>query len=280
MKRPNSGKPSLAKKQRMECNDQPPVYKKQDGLLFVEPYSYTFKTYAKQRWLGQTLLQVFTKEFHDKPSAYYKHSIETGQLTVNGKAVPTDYIVQNSDLIENTIHRHEPPITNQAIQIVYQDEEILVVNKPGSIPVHPTGRYRHNTLVSLLKYEFGFQELHPVNRLDRLTSGLCIFALNKIKAATLMGAMKAFEIQKVYLARVKGNFPDEPLVCLEPIETVSHKTGINMVSANGKPCETHFKKLHFNGRTSLVECRPKTGRTHQIRVHLQFLGFPIANDPI
>lgn len=72
-------------------------------------------------------------------------------------------------------------------------------------------------------------------------------------------------VEKTYVARVVGEFPEGEIVCCEPIETISHKLSINMVSPNGKECKTNFKKLSFNGRTSLVECRPETGRTHQIR---------------
>jgi tRNA pseudouridine synthase 9 len=107
-----------------------------------------------------------------------------------------------------------------------------------------------------------------------------MLAKNKTKAAEMVQSMRDRDIQKTYLARVKGKFPYDEYTCTEPIETVSHKVGVNVVSANGKPCITKFTFVKFNGTTSLVKCEPKTGRTHQIRVHLQWLGFPIANDPV
>jgi RluA family pseudouridine synthase len=246
----------------------------------VKPYDFVYNTYAKQRWLGKTILEIFAKEFKDKSVAYYKHAIDRGQITVNGNAVSIDYVCKNSDLIENLVHRHEPPICNSEIQIISQSEDILVVNKPGGIPVHPVGRYNFNSLIQILKFEMGFEELHCVNRIDRLTSGLVILARNPQKAAEMMLTMKERAIKKIYYARVRGKFPFDVIECKEPIETISHKVGINIVSEKGKPCFTKFTFLHYNGITSLVKCEPMTGRTHQIRVHLQYLGYPIANDPV
>jgi tRNA pseudouridine synthase 9 len=276
---PNKKPVPLSKKTRKIPNSSLPEYYFEQGLRKVKPYEFIYQTYAKQRWLGLTLYRVFEKEFNDKSALYYKKAIETGKITVNGLKVELDYIIQNSDLIENRVHRHEPPVNDQKIDIVHESEDILVISKPGSMPVHPTGRYYHNTATMILAND-GYKDLHPVNRIDRLTSGLILFARNKTKAASMMKMMQNRDIQKTYYARVRGKFPHEQIECNQPIETVSHKAGVNMISPNGKPCSTGFKFVSFNGITSLVECQPKTGRTHQIRVHLQYLGFPIANDPL
>lgn len=88
------------------------------------------------------------------------------------------------------------------------------------------------------------------------------------------------EVSKEYLARVIGDFPDGEIVCEEPLMTVNPLLGLNRVHPLGKTARSVFQKLSFNGVTSVVRCQPKTGRTHQLRVHLQFLGHPIANDPL
>lgn len=130
-----------------------------------------------------------------------------------------------------------------------------------------------------------------INRIDRLTSGIVLLAKNKSKASQRSQEMMSRSIRKTYLARVRGDFPEyvlhiarssarEEIICDEPLAIFAHKLGVNHVSSDGKESKTIFKKRSFNGRTSLVECRPLTGRTHQIRVHLQYLGFPIANDPL
>lgn len=88
------------------------------------------------------------------------------------------------------------------------------------------------------------------------------------------------QLEKEYVCRVEGEFPVEEVTCKEPILVVSYKVGVCRVDPRGKPCETVFQRLSYNGHSSVVRCRPLTGRTHQIRVHLQFLGHPILNDPI
>lgn len=89
-----------------------------------------------------------------------------------------------------------------------------------------------------------------------------------------------YQLEKEYVCRVEGDFPEEEVICEQPILVVSFKIGLCRVDPKGKECRTVFQRLSFNGKTSVVRCLPLTGRTHQIRVHLQYLGFPILNDPI
>ncbi|KAL2920151.1 DRAP deaminase [Polyrhizophydium stewartii] len=279
--RPGKRPPPKSRKLRDAVNSDPPVFFFENGLRKVRPYQYVYQTYAKQRWLGMTIFQVFEKEFHDRPVEFYRRAIQSGHITVNGNKVALDYVVKNSDLIENGIHRHEPPVTDSPVTIVHRSDKVLILSKPSSIPVHPTGRYRHNTVLHILQYEHNIPALFPINRIDRLTSGLLLMALDKSTASSMMTEMRERQIHKTYLARVKGEFPADAVIeCAEPIETVQFKVGVNIVSPTGKPCLTTFRRLSYNGLTSVVQCEPRTGRTHQIRVHLQFLGFPIANDPV
>ena len=259
---------------------QAPLYLFQNNLRKVEPYYHTYVTYCKQRWKGRTILHVFSTEFHEKSAAYYEYAIKTGQIQVNGNQVPINYVFQDSDLVQTLSHRHEPPVCQTPIEIVQESDDMLIVCKPGGIPVHPTGRYRHNSLIHILEYERKLSNLYMINRLDRLTSGLVLIARSKQKAAEMGQLMKDRTIQKLYFARVRGEFPRDEVVCVKNIKTVSHKVGVNIIASDGKHCETKFSFVSYNGRTSLVKCEPRTGRTHQIRVHLQYLGFPIANDPL
>lgn len=119
-----------------------------------------------------------------------------------------------------------------------------------------------------------------VNRLDRPTSGLIVLGLSVDRARELERAMSAGQIQKEYVCRVEGEFPEGEVVCEAPIKTISYKLSINYVHNEGKQCKTVFQRISYDGKTSVVRCQPKTGRTHQIRVHLRYLGYPIANDHI
>nr|XP_048315428.1 RNA pseudouridylate synthase domain-containing protein 2 isoform X2 [Myodes glareolus] len=187
---------------------------------------------------------------------------------------------KDNDFLRNTVHRHEPPVTAEPIRLLAENEDVVVIDKPSSIPVHPCGRFRHNTVIFILGKEHHLKELHPLHRLDRLTSGVLMFAKTAAFSEKIHEQVRDRQLEKEYVCRVEGEFPDEEVICKEPILVVSYKVGVCRVDPQGKPCETVFQRLSYNGHSSVVRCRPLTGRTHQIRVHLQFLGHPILNDPI
>ena len=199
--------------------------------------------------------------------------------------------VKNGDIISHTLHRHEPPVSAQLIGIVHEDEDMVVINKPAGVPVHPAGRYNYNSLIEIMRAERGqgFTPL-PCNRLDRLTSGVMFIAKHKKSAENITVQLMKRSIRKEYVARVRGKFPAEEIICEQPILQISPKLGLNRVRANGKEAKTVFRRLAYyppstNGQSkregySIVRCLPLTGRTHQLRVHLQYLGHPITNDPI
>ncbi|XP_016964535.1 pseudouridylate synthase RPUSD2 isoform X2 [Drosophila biarmipes] len=252
----------------------------ENGLRKVYPYFFTFTTFAKGRWVDEKILDVFVREFRAAPPEEYERSLEAGKLTVNYEKVPKDYKIKHNDLLANVVHRHEVPVTSQPIKIVYMDKDIVVVNKPASIPVHPCGRYRHNTVVFILAKEHNLKNLRTIHRLDRLTSGLLLFGRTAEKARELELQIRTRQVQKEYVCRVEGRFPDGIVECNEKIDVVSYKIGVCKVSPKGKDCKTTFQRIGEVGDDSIVLCKPLTGRMHQIRVHLQYLGFPISNDPL
>ncbi|XP_025829384.1 uncharacterized protein C18B11.02c [Agrilus planipennis] len=252
----------------------------ENGLRKVYPYYFTFTTFTKGRWVGEKILDVFAREFRAHPAEEYERCIKAGTLTVNYEKVDTDYRLKHNDLLANVVHRHEVPVTSDSITIVHLDEDVVVVNKPASIPVHPCGRYRHNTVVFILAKEYNLKNLRTIHRLDRLTSGLLLFGRSPKKARQMEHQIRNRLVQKEYICRVEGEFPDGLVECKEPLEVVSYKIGVCKVSEKGKDCVTIFQKLSYDGQTSVVVCKPKTGRMHQIRVHLQFLGYPVVNDPL
>ncbi|APA11633.1 hypothetical protein sscle_08g064030 [Sclerotinia sclerotiorum 1980 UF-70] len=286
----------------------PRPYYLENGLRRVAPYHFTYNTYCKQRWRGREILDIFSSEFRDRPLEYYKDAMERGAIAVNGKPVEsTSQIIKNGDVISHTLHRHEPPVTALPISIVHEDEDIIVINKPSGVPVHPAGRYNYNSVVEIMRAErgHGWNPL-PCNRLDRLTSGIMFIGKHAKAAEALSLQISGRTVRKEYIARVKGKFPDGEVVCDMPILQISPKLGLNRVRASGKAARTVFKRLAYyppenleqvedssepmepdkskpsmnKEGYSIVRCLPVTGRTHQLRVHLQFLGHPIGNDPI
>ncbi|KFQ33162.1 RNA pseudouridylate synthase domain-containing protein 2, partial [Mesitornis unicolor] len=251
------------------------------GLRKVRPYYFDYRTYCKGRWVGHSLLHVFSTEFRAQPLAYYRAAARAGRLRLNEEPVKDlDIVLKNNDFLRNTVHRHEPPVTAQPIEILVENDEVVVVDKPSSLPVHPCGRFRHNTVIFILGKEHALKELHTIHRLDRMTSGVLMFAKTVEVSKRIDEQVRERQLEKEYVCRVVGEFPAQEVVCEEPILVVSYKVGVCRVDPKGKFSKTIFQRLSYNGKTSVVKCLPRTGRTHQIRVHLQYLGHPIVNDPI
>ncbi|OKL57603.1 hypothetical protein UA08_06989 [Talaromyces atroroseus] len=289
----------------------PEPYYFEGGLRRVKPYYHTYNTYCKQRWRGRTLLDIFTSEFRERTPEYYREAIEAGSVLLSGKVATIDTVVPNGAIVSHSTHRHEPPVTGLPIGIIHEDEGMIVIDKPAGIPVHGAGRYYHNSIIEILKSERPGLIPRPCNRLDRLTSGVMFLGKTAEAADKFSAQLRERGVQKEYVARVSGRFPDGVVLCDQPIMSVSPKLGLNRVRATGKECRTKFRRLAYypprktvesettatgDGHTdrpatppsslqedegySIVHCLPLTGRTHQIRVHLQFLGYPISNDPI
>ena len=236
-------------------------------------------------------------------------------MVVNGNKVPSvRHVVKNGDIISHTLHRHEPPVSAESIGIVHEDNDMIVIDKPAGVPVHPAGRYNYNSIVEIMRAERSHTwNPLPCNRLDRLTGGVMFIGKNAKAAEKISVQIQERSVKKEYVARVIGEFPEEDVICEQPVMQISPKLGLNRARASGKEAKTVFKRLAYyppvrsandvkkeqeDRRTekerlrdskmewktkegySIVRCLPVTGRTHQIRVHLQFLGHPIANDPI
>ncbi|KAG9480884.1 pseudouridylate synthase RPUSD2 [Eleutherodactylus coqui] len=253
----------------------------ENGLRKVRPYYFDFETYCKGRWVGRSLLEVFSAEFRAEPLEYYRRAAACGRLRLNEEPVQDlGVVLKDNDFLRNTVHRHEPPVTAQPLQILTESEDLVVIDKPSSLPVHPCGRFRHNTVIFILGKEKNIKELYTIHRLDRLTSGVLMFAKTSEVSKKMAELVRERKVEKEYVCRVCGEFPEETVTCEEPIMTVSYKIGVCRVHPKGKPSKTLFQRLSYNGKSSVVKCFPYTGRTHQIRVHLQYLGHPIVNDPI
>ncbi|ODN81736.1 hypothetical protein L202_02127 [Cryptococcus amylolentus CBS 6039] len=265
--------------------DKPAQYERgmNPRLRYIKPYWWPYKTYVKERWIGRQLLEVITTEFRDRSMEYYRHALESGVTRINGVVARPDLILRNGDRLDNTVHRHEPPVTTDPILVLHIDREreFVVISKPGSLPVHAAGRYFRHTVLEMLQSDYGLK-CFSVNRLDRLTSGLMILALSGKTASQLAQEFSKGTVKKEYVARVKGKFPEEEITVDQPLLTVDRQMGLVIITPEGKEAVTIFKRISYDPvrDQSVVRCYPQTGRTHQIRVHLQYLGHPIANDPL
>lgn len=264
-------------------------------MRFAKTYFYDFSAHAKGRWVGRTLCDVLLKEFRYYTREYVEDAMKDGRITINNKPCKTNQLVKRNDVFTHKIHRHEVPVVDcGTFEFLAHTENYLIVNKPASIPAHPCGRYRKNSMSMILELEYGFKNLFLIHRLDRMTSGVMMFAKNKEYAKEVQEHIRTqTDIMKIYLARAKGKLEplgyvidiltlsSERMVVDMPIDCRDFRKGIWEAFPEGKyPSKTvmYPVQYHAESDTTLVICRPITGRTHQIRVHLRYVKTPIAND--
>lgn len=256
------------------------------GLRVVRPYTFDFVAHVKARWAGRDLVDVFAQEFRGRDRAYFAAAVASGRLRVDGRGAGAQHrTLVAGETVRHLVHRHEPPVCAEAPAVLAVTPELVAVSKPASVPVHPTGQYRLNTVVALLALGGAgerYGRLHPVHRLDKNVSGLLLLARGDKAADGVRREIEARTVRKEYVARVKGRFPPGETVVSEPLH-FDARAGVGAVDAErGKTAETRFRALLEapDGETTVVLCAPRTGRTHQIRIHLAHLGHPIANDQL
>lgn len=217
-------------------------------------------------------------------------AIKNGNILVNGKAVKAKYSVKEGDLV--TYDLPEPEVLEYEaedipLDIVYEDDDVAVVNKPQGMVVHPSVGHTSGTLVNALMYHIhdlssinGVVRPGIVHRIDKDTSGLLMIAKNNRSHQALAEELKDKKSLRKYLAIVHGNISNDRGVIEAPIGRSEKDRKKQAVTAKGKPAVTHFKVLERFGNYTLVELTLETGRTHQIRVHMAYIGHPVAGDPL
>lgn len=207
---------------------------------------------------------------------------------VNGNKVKNSYIVKENDVIEVDEPEEESLIAvpeEMDLDIVYEDEDVIVVNKANGIVVHPAIGNTHNTLVNGLLYHFNnlsSSTLRPgiVHRIDAYTTGLLMVAKNDSAHEFLANQLSNKTAHRKYIALVWGNIKNDTGTIDAPIGRDLKDRKKMAVVADGKPAITHFRVLERYKNATLIELKLETGRTHQIRVHMSYIGYPVVNDPV
>ncbi|MDD5199434.1 MAG: pseudouridine synthase [Terrimicrobiaceae bacterium] len=232
---------------------------------------------------GDALLDMLCRIFGHVPRAEWHRKCEAGRL-LDPQGLPADAarIVRAGERYLRLISAAIEPDVSAAIRLLHEDEAILVLHKPAPLPMHPGGRYERNTLQSILAAVYAPQSPRSLHRLDANTTGLVAFARTRHFARLLQPQFAAGSVGKTYLARVQGAPASDRFACDLSISAEPGALGARTTdaAAAGLPARTEFRVLaRSSDGTALVEARPLTGRTNQIRVHLWRMGFPICGDP-
>ncbi|WP_053956932.1 RluA family pseudouridine synthase [Inediibacterium massiliense] len=233
-----------------------------------------------------------SKELADFSRSFIQKLIEKEKVKVNGETIQAKkYKIKENDLIEVEIPKPEKlniQAENIPIEIIYEDDDLLVVNKPQGMVVHPAPGNFNGTLVNALLYHCknlssinGVIRPGIVHRIDKDTSGLLMVAKKDHVHRHLAEQLKEHTIKRVYTALVHGNIKEEEGTIHAPIgRHPQDRLKMAVVQRNGKDAITHFKVLKRFKEYTWIEARLETGRTHQIRVHMAYIKYPLVGDPV
>ena len=234
--------------------------------------------------------KVLTGLFNDYSRSQIQLWPKDGAVSVNGQVVKANYKVKKNDEIVIAVPEPETlsiEAEDIPLEIVYEDEAVAVVNKPQGMVVHPSAGHPNGTMVNALMYHV--KDLSSINgvirpgivhRIDKDTSGLLMVAKNDLAHESLAKQLKDKTSLRKYVALVHGVIPHEKGTINAPIGRSKVNRKMQAVREDGKPAVTHFNVLERFNDFTLVELTLETGRTHQIRVHMKYIGYPLAGDPV
>ena len=253
---------------------------KRSEIRLVEPYPLTRTLLVKPHDRGKKLIEYLHERFSYVSCEEWQRRLDNKWIWfAEGEATASSLLKPNQIIYHHSPKVLEPSVPD-AVTVIKESDEWMVVYKPAPMPMHQGGRYYKNTLTYILS-EMGAEGLSIVHRLDAVTSGLVILAKNREVANRLQIAFTEKRVEKWYYALVSGEMQDESITVDVPI---ARKRGFVFECghqlSNGKSAVTLIERVASMNGMSLVKCNPLTGRTHQIRLHLREAGIPIVDDPI
>jgi len=263
----------------------------------LTPDEMRFDSVVRSEQRNLPLCEVLAARFTYHSVDVWRDKIAQGDVLLRGEPSTAQTIVQTGDQVTYIVRNYTEPVVPTHYEILFENEEFLVAGKPAGVPVHHTGSIFWNTFTSILRRGTGIEELIPMHRLDRDTSGIMLFAKSQDTALRYQKSLARILLRKLYVAVVPGDFSCERLAarrgCAQldgrldvqiPLrEQPGNEIRVQMIPdfELGKECRTIFRKVGGQeSGLSAIECELFTGRKHQIRAHLAALGHSIVGDCI
>jgi 23S rRNA pseudouridine1911/1915/1917 synthase len=232
--------------------------------------------------IGWTVEEFYSRRYNHSTPEQWRERISAGQVQLNGAPVSADTrLIPGQRLSYRRAPWSEPPVPLD-FRVVYDDEDVLVVDKPAGLPVQPGGGFLEHTLLRLVARRTPGDAPIPIHRLGRGTSGLLLLARSPQARASLSAQMREHRLLKVYRALVVGAVQPDDFTVVQPIGRVDHpRLGYLWAACDsGLPSRSAVRVLGRDQQTSLVEVTITSGRPHQIRIHLAWAGHPLVGDPL
>ncbi len=245
---------------------------------------YAYRTSISSKDRGRFLISHLASVYPHSTAQAWQQNLNHGEVTLDGvPALGTEVLTVGQTLVWNRPPWVEPD-TPQHFAVLFDDPHLLAVNKPGGLPTLPGGGFMENTLLRLVRKQY--PNANPVHRLGRATTGVVLFAKTPQAASQLCAYWNTSKVQKIYCALAQNTAQQDAYEILTPIGLVAHPLIGSVWAAfpegkpGGKPSKSLAKVISRTASTTTFEVRLHSGRPHQIRIHLAFIGHPLVGDPL